>query len=63
MKLLTQQIRKTLPKIYAQDSKGAEAIVYLKYFTPDSNWTWHATEGEPVIVKQPRDQAITGVLV
>lgn len=55
MKLLTQQIRKTLPKIYAQDSKGAKAIVYLKYFSPDSNWTWHATEGEPVLDQQGRE--------
>ena len=49
MNLLTKQIRSELPKLYAQDGKGDEAIVYVKFFTPDSNWTWYATEGEDVI--------------
>jgi len=48
MKLLTQKIRKSLPKLRAQEGKGADAIVSLKFFTPDSNWTWWVTEGEPV---------------
>ena len=49
MNLLTKQIRSELPKLYVQDGKGDEAIVYVKFFTPDSNWTWYATEGEDVI--------------
>ena len=44
MKLITKEIKNTLPKLYAQDSKGLNAIVYVKFFTPDSNWTWYATE-------------------
>ncbi len=48
MKLLTQEIRKRLPPLYAQDQKGGKAIVHVKFFTPDSSWTWWATEGEPV---------------
>lgn len=44
MKLLTQKLRKTLPPLYAQDDKGGNAVVYAKYFTPDSNWTWYALE-------------------
>ena len=48
MKLLTKEIRKNLPKLYAQDGKGDEAIVHVKFFTPWSNWTWYATEGEPI---------------
>jgi hypothetical protein len=48
MKLLTQEIRRKLPALYAQDGKGGEAVVYAKYFTPDSGWTWYAAEGEPV---------------
>ena len=44
MKLLTQELRKKLPDLYAQDSKGGDAVVYGKYFTPDSNWTFWATE-------------------
>jgi len=48
MKLLTQKIRKQLPPLYSQEKLGAGAIAYVKYFTPDSNWTWWATEGSPV---------------
>lgn len=44
MKLLTQEIRKKLPPLYSQESKGGKAVVQLKIFTPDSNWTWLATE-------------------
>jgi hypothetical protein len=49
MKLLTQQIRKKLPPLYSQDDKGGKAIVQIKFFTPDSNWTWYATEGQPIL--------------
>ena len=44
MKLLTQEIRKKLPALYSQEDKGGKAVVYLKMFTPDSSWTWLATE-------------------
>lgn len=45
MKLLTQEIRKILPKLYEQDGKGGDAIAYVKLFAPDSNpWTWYITE-------------------
>lgn len=44
MQLLTKAIRKQLPKLYAQDGKGQQAIAYAKFFTPDANWTWYATE-------------------
>ena len=44
MKLLTQVLRKKMPALYGQDARGGEAIAYVKFFTPDSNWTWYATE-------------------
>ena len=44
MKLLTQANRKALPPLYSQDGNGGEAIAYVKFFTPDSSWTWYATE-------------------
>jgi hypothetical protein len=44
MKLLTKANEKALPKLYAQDGKGQEAVAYVKFFTPDSSWTWYATE-------------------
>lgn len=48
MKLLTEEIRKKLPPLLAQDGKGGKAVAYVKFFTPDANWTWWAVEGEPV---------------
>jgi len=44
MKLITEEIKKVLPKLYEQESLGYNATVYVKFFTPDSNWTWYATE-------------------
>ena len=49
MKLLTKEIRQKLPRLYGQDGMGEEAIVYAKFFTPDSNWTWFVLEGEPIV--------------
>ena len=44
MKLLTQEICKKLPPLYSQDGKGGKAIAYVKFFTPDSGFTFWATE-------------------
>ena len=49
MKLLPKEIRETLPALYSQDGKGGKAVVFVKFFTPSSSWTWYATEGEPVL--------------
>ena len=49
MTLLTKQIREDLPKLYANDGKDeAETMAMVKYFTPDSSWTWYATEFDGV---------------
>jgi hypothetical protein len=45
MKLLTEEIKRKLPKLYEQEDKGGDAIVYLKMFTPDSSFTFFASEG------------------
>ena len=42
--LLPQSVRQQLPALYATDDKGDQAIVRVKFFTPDSQWTWYATE-------------------
>jgi len=42
--LLTQQIRDKLPQLYSQEERGLDAQAVVKFFTPDSNWTWYATE-------------------
>ena len=41
---MTGELRKKLPGLYAQEKLGGEGIAYVKYFTPDSSWTWYATE-------------------
>ena len=48
MELLPQEIRKELPPLYGQDGRGGEAVVYVKFFTPDASWTWYATEFDPL---------------
>jgi hypothetical protein len=45
MKLLTPELRASLPPLYAQE-KVADPVVHAKFFTPDSNWTWYVKEGE-----------------
>jgi hypothetical protein len=47
MKLLTQEILKKTPALYAQDGKGDEAIVYAKFFDPCGAFTWFMTELNP----------------
>lgn len=44
MKLLTQKNINSLPALGSQDGKGGDAVAVVKFFTPDSNWTWYATE-------------------
>lgn len=43
MKLITQEIKRQIPKLYEQEN-NPDPIVYVKFFTPTSNWTWYATE-------------------
>ena len=48
MKLLTKEILKKLPALYALDGKPAgEVPVPVKFFCPWSSWTWYATEFDP----------------
>ncbi len=42
--LLTQEIREKLPPLYSNEELGLLALAIVKYFTPDSNWTWYASE-------------------
>jgi hypothetical protein len=44
MDLLPGEIRVSLPPLYATEKLGKKAIAVVKYFTPDANWTWWATE-------------------
>ena len=42
--LLDKASRKKLPPLYSGEEKGLEALAQVKFFTPDSNWTWYASE-------------------
>jgi len=44
MKLMTKAILNTIPKLYEQESKGDDAVVYVKFFYPAGRMTWYATE-------------------
>jgi hypothetical protein len=44
MELLTAELRARLPALYSQEG-NQDPVVHLKFFTPDSNWTWFVTEG------------------
>ncbi len=55
MKLLTKEIRKKLPPLYAQDGKGGKAVAHIKFFAPSSSWTWYVLGGEPVLDSEGRE--------
>ena len=44
MQLLTKAIIKKLPAMRETEGQGEEAIAQVKFFTPDSNWTWYGVE-------------------
>lgn len=44
MQLLTKEDRKRLPPIYSNEQEGFIARAFVKFFTPDSSWTWYASE-------------------
>ena len=44
MLLLTKAIRRRLPPLYTNEEKGLDALAVVKFFTPDSSWTWYASE-------------------
>ncbi|MBE3087735.1 MAG: DUF2958 domain-containing protein [Planctomycetes bacterium] len=49
MKLLTEEIKTKLPKLGSMDGKDPATVpIVVKFFSPYSNWTWYATEGEQV---------------
>lgn len=65
MKLITQEVQKLAKKypLYSQDSKGDEAIVWLKFFDPCGRYTYFVTEMEiNEIVSQGNQQHIEGTV-
>ena len=43
MKLLTKELRKRLPSLYATEGEK-DPMVICKFFYPDFSWTWYAIE-------------------
>jgi len=43
---IPDEIAEQLPRLYATEH-DADPIAYLKFFTPDSSWTWYVTEYDP----------------
>ncbi len=46
MKLLTKALRKKLPCLYETENMPSckEMMAQVKFFSPDSNWTWYGIE-------------------
>ena len=43
MRLMTKELRRKIPPLYSAE-KQSDPMVYAKFFTPDSNWTWYVLE-------------------
>ena len=42
--LLPQELKEQLPDLYSGEEYGMEAKALVKFFTPDAQWTWYASE-------------------
>ena len=42
--LLDAESRARLPELYSGEEQGLDALAQVKFFTPDSSWSWFATE-------------------
>lgn len=48
MKLITKEIAKKIPALYATENlSDEEKMVWVKLFTPDAQWTWYIVEYDP----------------
>ena len=47
MQLLTKANLKALPAQGSTIGQGMDAVAQVKFFTPDSHWTWYAVEYNP----------------
>lgn len=42
--MLTKEIREKLLPLYGGEAQGLAVEAQVKFFTPDSNWIWYASE-------------------
>jgi hypothetical protein len=47
MKLMPKSLAKNIPLLGETEGQGRNAIVHVKLFTPDANFTWYITEHNP----------------
>jgi hypothetical protein len=48
MELLPKELADTLPEPYSEESVDLDdKMLRVKFFTPDSNWTWYVSEYDP----------------
>ena len=45
-KLIPDDVAETLPRLYSTE-KEKDPIARVKFFTPDSSWTWYVTKYDP----------------
>lgn len=45
-----EESRSRLPKLNSSEEQGLDGLAQVKFFTPDSSWTWYASgfDGEDV---------------
>jgi len=49
MKLISKELERQFPPLYSTENKEPSEIkIITKFFDPCSNWTWYATEYDPV---------------
>jgi hypothetical protein len=54
LELLPKWVQARLPKLRATE-KESDPIAHVKFFTPDSDWTWYAFEGGAETGPEPED--------
>ena len=42
--LLKDEALSKIPKLYTQEYKGEEAVLFVKFIHPDISWEWYAME-------------------
>lgn len=47
--LLDAESRAKLPPLFSGEKLGLNAVAQVKFFTPDANWTWYASEASAIL--------------
>lgn len=46
--LMTKEIEKRIPRLYAtEEIENEDKVVHVKYFSPVNGWTWYGVEYDP----------------